>query len=194
MKRTYFLLILLMLFVCFTHKAHSQELDYAKSREYWVVDENQNPVISKVFNLPQNATKSDVYEAVMTFVAQNYAATNFKILYADSTKGKLIVNANYQLIYSTMSVWHSLIVESRGNKIKVSFTLNSFEKPYYFRPEYFSMTEFLSIATEYPINQDKPKRKQQEQAFLAAVQKSLDLLGNFERTLTKVVTAKNADW
>jgi hypothetical protein len=52
MKRTYFLLILLMLTVCFTHKAQSQELDYAKSRDYWVVDENQNPVVSKVFALP----------------------------------------------------------------------------------------------------------------------------------------------
>lgn len=194
MKLTYFLLMLLMLSVCFTHKAQSQELDYAKSREYWVVDENQNPVVSKVFALPSSATKSDVYEVVMTFVALNYAATNFKLLYADSTKGKFIINANYPLVYSTMSVWHSLIVETRGNKIKVSFTLNSLEKPYFFRPDNFPMTEFLSIANEYPINQDKPKRKPQEQTFLAAVQKSLDLLGNFERTLTKVVTAKNVDW
>jgi hypothetical protein len=118
-----------MLSVCFTHKAQSQELDYAKSREYWVVDENQNPVVSKVFALPSSATKSDIYEVVMTFVAQNYAATNFKILYADSTKGKFIINANYPLVYSTMSVWHSLIVETRGNKIKVSFTLNSLRNP-----------------------------------------------------------------
>ncbi|NBB30591.1 hypothetical protein [Cellulophaga sp. BC115SP] len=194
MKRTYFLLMLLMLSVCFTHKAQSQELDYAKSREYWVVDENQNPVVSKVFALPSSATKSDVYEVVMTFVALNYAATNFKLLYADSTKGKFIINANYPLVYSTMSVWHSLIVETRGNKIKVSFTLNLFERPYFYGAELSRMTEFLSIATEYPLNQSKLKRKMQEQTFLAAVQKSLDLLGNFERTLTKVVTAKNADW
>jgi hypothetical protein len=59
-----------MLSVCFTHKAQSQELDYAKSREYWVVDENQNPVVSKVFALPSSATKSDIYEVVMTFVAK----------------------------------------------------------------------------------------------------------------------------
>ena len=51
MKRTYFLQILFILtsFIAFT--AQSQELDYAKSRDYWMVDENQNPVISKVFNL-----------------------------------------------------------------------------------------------------------------------------------------------
>jgi flagellar biosynthesis/type III secretory pathway protein FliH len=55
------------------------------------------------------------------------------------------------------------------------------------------MTEFLSIANEYPINQDKPKENHRNK-LLAAVQKSLDLLGNFERTLTKVVNAKNVDW
>lgn len=194
MKRTYFLQILFILtsFIAFT--AQSQELDYAKSRDYWMVDENQNPVISKVFNLPPNATKSDIYEVVMDLVSKNYAASNFKILYADSTKGKFIVNANYQLIFSTMSVWHTIAVESRSDKVKVSFTLTSFEKPYYFRPDYFSKTEFLPIATEYPINQDKFKKRSQEQAFLAAVLKSLDLLGNFERTLTKVVNEKSKAW
>jgi hypothetical protein len=70
MKRTYFLQILLILtsFIAFT--AQSQELDYAKSRDYWIVDENQNPVISKVFNLPPNATKSDIYEVVMDLVSK----------------------------------------------------------------------------------------------------------------------------
>lgn len=194
MKRTYFLQILFILTSFIAFKAQSQELDYAKSRDYWMVDENQNPVISKVFNLPPNATKSDIYEVVMDLVSKNYAASNFKILYADSTKGKFIVNANYQLIFSTMSVWHTIAVESRSDKVKVSFTLNSFEKPYYFRPDYFSKTEFLPIATEYPINQDKFKKRSQEQAFLAAVLKSLDLLGNFERTLTKVVNDKSMSW
>lgn len=194
MKRTYFLQILFILTSFIAFKAQSQELDYAKSRDYWMVDENQNPVISKVFNLPPNATKSDIYEVVMDLVSKNYAASNFKILYADSTRGKFIVNANYQLIFSTMSVWHTIAVESRSDKVKVSFTLTSFEKPHYFRPDYFSKTEFLPIATEYPINQDKFKKRSQEQAFLAAVLKSLDLLGNFERTLTKVVNEKSKAW
>jgi hypothetical protein len=91
MKRTYFLQILLILTSFIAFKAQSQELDYAKSRDYWIVDENQNPVISKVFNLPPNATKSDIYEVVMDLVSKNYAASNFKILYADSTKENLLL-------------------------------------------------------------------------------------------------------